>query len=106
MFVSAKCSLVLFIAIASCAGTETGSGKSFLAYDFLYNEGVSMYLQEDWEACAKNLELALKGWHWWNDNTARYERIATLALLSCSLCFFGVTLVAVSVLKDAGVLVL
>lgn len=69
MLAAAKCLLVLFLAIAS-AETDAGSGKNFLAYDFLYQEGVKMYLQEDWEGCAMNMELALKGWHWWNDNTA------------------------------------
>lgn len=63
--------------MASCEETDTGSEKSFLAYDFLYNEGVSLYLQEDWEGCVMNLELALKGWHWWNDNTASCRRNCT-----------------------------
>ena len=73
MLVSAVYSLVLFIAIASCGETETkeNPGQSFLAYDFLYNEGVKNYLEDNWEGCVKNFELALQGWHLWNDNTAR-----------------------------------
>ncbi|MPC84077.1 hypothetical protein E2C01_078803 [Portunus trituberculatus] len=76
MLAVAKCLLALFLAIAS-AETDAGSGKDFLAYDFLYNEGIKMYLEENWTGCVKNIELALKGWHWWNDNTARYERRAS-----------------------------
>ncbi|KAG0728003.1 Prolyl 3-hydroxylase 1 [Chionoecetes opilio] len=75
-----KYSLVLWIAIASCGGAETEaeSGRSYVAYDFYYNEGVAMYLQEGWETCVKNLEMALKGWHWWHDNTASCRRNCSL----------------------------
>lgn len=80
---SARSVIILIITVAAHAedeveteteATTTGtSEQSFIAYDFLYNEGVSMYLQDNWEECVKNLELALKGWHYSNDNIARYE---------------------------------
>lgn len=41
-------------------------------YDFLYNEGVAGYLENDWEKCLKFLEEALQDWHWWEDNLIRF----------------------------------
>lgn len=45
--------------------------KPYLSYDFLYNEGVSKYQEENWEECVKNLEDALSDWHWWKENMAK-----------------------------------
>lgn len=40
-------------------------------YDFLYNEGVTAYLDNDWEKCMKFFEEALQDWHWWQNNLIR-----------------------------------
>lgn len=79
--------LLFSISIASCAEEEdealpeppttttassNNATQSSIAFDFLYKEGVSMYLQDNWEECVTNLEQALKGWHYYNGNTARY----------------------------------
>lgn len=82
--------LLLAITITSCAEDEVvetlteappttttstpASSHPNIAFDFLYKEGVSKYLQEEWEDCVNNLKLALKGWHYWNNYTARCRR--------------------------------
>lgn len=43
----------------------------FVSYDFLYNEGVNSYLEENWEKCVENIEGALRDWHWWRENVAK-----------------------------------
>lgn len=58
-------------ATTSTSTTTSTPVESIIAYDFLYNEGVKMYLEERWEECVEKLELALKGWHYWIDSTAR-----------------------------------
>lgn len=44
-------------------------------YDFLYKEGVTAYLDNDWETCLKYLEEALQDWHWWHNNLVRLVSI-------------------------------
>lgn len=83
--------LLLAITITSCAEDEQGetltedtsttSVQSIIAFDFLYHEGVNMYLQDNWEECVRNIELALQGWHYWNDHTAWYEHCAVLCII-------------------------
>ncbi|KAG7176311.1 Cartilage-associated protein-like [Homarus americanus] len=49
-------------------------GHAVMTYDFLYKEGVSAYLAEEWEKCIRYFELSLADWHWWKDNVARCRR--------------------------------
>lgn len=42
-----------------------------LPYDFLYKEGVTAYLDNNWEKCMKFFEEALQDWHWWHNNLIR-----------------------------------
>lgn len=93
--------LLLAITITSCAEDEVvealteatpttstfsststpASSRPNIAFDFLLKEGVSMYLQEEWEGCVKNLKLALHAWHYWNEQTARLEHCLVLYML-------------------------
>lgn len=66
---------------ATTTSTSTpASSQPNIAFDFFYREGVSMYLQEEWEDCVKNLKQALQGWHHWNDNTARLVHCLVLCV--------------------------
>ncbi|XP_047491315.1 cartilage-associated protein-like [Penaeus chinensis] len=64
---------VLSVISLSCLWGNVGSTPEnpHLSYDFLYNEGISMYTENNWEKCIENLEDALSDWHWWRENLAK-----------------------------------
>ncbi|KAK3863987.1 hypothetical protein Pcinc_030286 [Petrolisthes cinctipes] len=46
-------------------------------YDFLYKEGVTAYLDNNWEECMKLFEEAVQDWHWWENNLIRCRKICS-----------------------------
>ena len=59
---------ILFLHLISLNNVLGTSDNPSLDMEYLFEEGVKHYLNNDWGRCVDNLKFAIEDWHWWTNN--------------------------------------